>query len=208
MSEKERFASVEGVHLPKTQLGLSKMNTLVDVAEKLFAKNSFSGTSISDICAGADAAVGTFYIYFDSKTALYRYLVERYKHEIRRNLAESIKNCTTRYDREKEGIKSFVRYSVKNPNVYNIIWGSMSVDKQIFIDYYVSFAKNYTASLKTDSSELSETDLTTLAYTLMGITNFVGLRAIFENMTDAEINGMIDESVMPILSRGMFKTEQ
>lgn len=207
MSEKERFDNVEGVHMPKTQLGLSKMNTLVDVAEKLFAENSFFGTSIADICAGADTAVGTFYIYFDSKTALYRYLVERYKHEIRRNLAESISGCTTRYDKEKEGIKSFVRYSVKNPNVYDIIWGSMSVDRQLFVDYYVSFAKNYTASLKTDANELSENDLTTLAYTLMGITNFIGLRAIFENMSNTEIDKVIDESVMSILSRGMFKQE-
>ena len=43
------------------------------------------------------------------------------------------------------------------------------------------------------------------AYMLMGITNFLGLRAIFENMTDVQIDAAIDETIMPILEKGMFR---
>ena len=39
---------------------------------------------------------------------------------------------------------------------------------------------------------------------LMGITNFIGLRAIFENMSDDEIDKAIDTAVMPILEKGLF----
>ena len=126
--------TVPGVNPPKTKLGLAKMHKIVDAAEELFTKVGFYQTSISDICKKADTAVGTFYIYFNTKTDIYRYLMERYKRDIKALLAKSIKNCTTRYDREREGIKCFIKYAVMNPNIYDFIWGSLSIDKNLFME--------------------------------------------------------------------------
>ena len=197
---------VKGVHTPKTKAGFSKMLSLLEAADKLFNERGYFEVSISDICKEAHTAVGTFYIYFDSKADLYRYLLEIYKHQIKRHLAESIDGCATRAEREREGIKSFIRYAVKNPNVYNIIWGSLAVERQMFEDYYVSFAESYAQALRNDRGELATADVTNLAYMLMGITNFLGLRAIFEDMSDDQISAVIDQSIMPILETGMFRS--
>ena len=196
---------VQGVHTPKTKTGYAKMLALLQSADKLFNEKGYFSVSVSDICKEAHTAVGTFYIYFDSKTDLYRYLVEIYKRQIKAKLAQAIAGCSSRLEKEKEGIKCFVRYAVKNPNVYNIIWGSLAVEKQMFEDYYVSFADSYARALQHDHQELSKTDVTTLAYMLMGITNFVGLRSIFENMDDEQINQYIDREIIPILANGAFK---
>jgi AcrR family transcriptional regulator len=181
------------------------MNKLLDAAEELFTKNGFHGTSISDICKAAGTAVGTFYIYFETKTDVYRYLMWKYQREIKRLLAESIKLCNTRYEMEREGIKCFIKFAIQTPNVYNIIWGSLSIDQRLFNDYYSSFAESYTKALKKCSDEVEISDPTTVAYMLMGISNFVGLRAIFEDMNDDDIDRLIDETVMPVLSNGIFK---
>lgn len=196
---------VQGVHTPKTKAGFSKMLSLLEAADKLFNETGYFDVSISDICKQSHTAVGTFYIYFDGKIDIYRYLMEIYKHQIKRLLAESIEGCQTRAQREREGIKCFIRYAVKNPNVYNIIWGSLAVEKQMFEDYYVSFAESYAKALRNDKQELSSADVTSMAYMLMGITNFLGLRAIFEDMSDDQINAIIDQSIMPILESGMFR---
>ncbi len=196
---------VQGVHTPKTKAGYAKMLALLMAADKLFNQRDFFSVSVSDICKEARTAVGTFYIYFDSKTDLYRYLMEIYKRQIKRHLAEAIEGCTTRAEKEREGIKCFLRYAVKNSNVYNIIWGSLAVEKQMFEDYYVSFAESYARALRRDKEELSSADVTSLAYILMGVTNFLGLRAIFEDMSDDQINAFVDQSIMPILNNGMFK---
>ena len=195
----------KGINLPKTKLGLAKMNKLLDAAEELFTKNGFHGTSISDICKSAGTAVGTFYIYFETKTDVYRYLMWKYQKQIKTLLADSIKGCSTRFEMEREGIKCFVKFAIKTPNVYNIIWGSLSIDQNLFIDYYSSFAVSYTRALSKESNEVEITDPTTVAYMLMGISNFVGLRAIFETMNDDDIDRLIDETVMPVLSNGIFK---
>ena len=197
--------SAKGINLPKTKLGLAKMNKLLDAAEELFTNSGFHGTSISDICKKAGTAVGTFYIYFDTKTDIYRYLMWKYQKQIKDNLAQSIKHCSTRYEMEREGIKCFIKFAISTPNVYNIIWGSLSIDKNLFVDYYSSFAESYTRALQKNSDELDISDPTTVAYMLMGISNFVGLRAIFENMSDADIDRLVDETVMPVISNGIFK---
>jgi len=202
---KDSFPELKGIHPPKTKLGMTKIATLAEAAEQLFASNGFNDVSVSDICKKAHTAVGTFYIYFDSKADVYRYLIEGYKLEIREMLAKSISGCTNRRDAEREGIKCFVRYGVSNPTVYNIVWGSLAVDKQMFQEYYVSFAKSYARALEKASDEVLSEDTTTLAYMLMGITNFVGLHAIFENMDEQQINNAIDKAVMPVLENGMFR---
>lgn len=197
--------NVKGINLPKTKLGLAKMNKLIDAAEKLFTNNGFHETSISDLCKKAQTAVGTFYIYFDTKTDIYRYIMWKYKTELKHLLAESIKTCKSRYEMEREGIKCFIKFAVKNPNVYNIIWGSLSIDQSLFNDYYMSFAESYTRALKKSSDELDTDDHKTIAYILMGISNFVGIRAIFEGMNDKDIDQIVDETIMPALQNGIFK---
>ena len=197
--------NAKGINLPKTKLGLAKMNKLLDAAEELFTNNGFHGTSISDICKKADTAVGTFYIYFDSKTDVYRFLMWKYQKKLKTLLAESIKDCHNRFEQEREGIKCFIKFAMSNPNIYNIIWGSLAIDQKLFIDYYTSFAESYTRALKKNSSEVEAQDPTTVAYMLMGISNFVGLRAIFEQMNDADIDRIIDETIMPSLQGGIFK---
>ena len=130
--------------------------------------------------------------------------MEIYKRQIKKNLAQAIAGCESRAEREKAGIGCFVRYAVENPNVYNIIWGSLAVDQQMFADYYMSFAESYARALEKDAQELKSGDVTNLAYVLMGITNFLGLRAIFEKMDDAQINAMIERDIMPMLTGGIF----
>ena len=197
--------NILGVKLPKTQHGNERFRELLQAAEVVFAKKGFYETSIVDICKAAGTAVGTFYIYFEDKIAVYRYLVYDFKLRIKRTLNAAIQGCESRYDRERNGIKSFIRFAYENPQCYNIIWGSLSVDKKIFEEYYIDFARSYAAGLVRDSSELKDIDIVTTAYTLMGITNFVGLKFILEDdFTEKPLDAAVD-TVMNLLTDGIFK---
>ena len=201
----QKIIEAKGFNTPKTKVGQTKMNLLIEAAEELFTTKGFYQTSISDICKQAKTAVGTFYIYFNTKSDIYRYMMDRYEHEIKQRLSDAIKDCKTRKEKEREGIRCFIKYAVKNPNMYNIIWGSLSVDKNLFINYYVSFARSYSASLVHDGDQLTAPDPAAVAYMLMGISNFLGLRAIFEEMSDERIDAMVDESLTHMLTSGILK---
>ncbi len=53
-----------------------RKQSILSSAEKLFAEKGFFSTSIADIIQDANIARGTFYIYFDSKNAIFDELIE------------------------------------------------------------------------------------------------------------------------------------
>ncbi len=193
--------------IPKSPAGLKTFNKIVNTGKKLFAKNGFQATSINDIIAKSKIAAGTFYIHFDSKLALYLYILDLYKVSIRKASALATKGLTTRYDIERAGIKAFIMYAKKDSLAYRIIWESMFVDFDIFRHYYESFAEAYIKHLSdyVENKDLrSDINLETLAYVLMGISNFVGLQIIFKSdITDEQIDDIIDQAMM-ILDKGIF----
>jgi AcrR family transcriptional regulator len=200
------ISRIKGINKPKSRLGFERMSKICAAAETLFNKTGFYETSISDICKLAKIAVGTFYIYFQDKTAIYNYLVKNYYAVIINYIHEHVKHCKTRYEMEKEGLKAFIRFGNENPQCYKIIWGSSYIDPALFEDYYTRFAESYIAALKHFPKELTNIDLSVAAWCLMGISTFVCLEIIFthKKLTEKKLDRLADE-VMKLLTAGLLK---
>ena len=96
---------------------------------------------------------------------------------IRKNISEGIKDAQTRYDKERLGLRSFLKFAWNDPLAYRIIWESMFVDKALFKEYYQTFSKDYVRqlNLSVEHGEVkNDVDLETMSYVLMGVSNFVG----------------------------------
>lgn len=195
------------IRLPKTNTGYKSFNRIIEVSRKLFAENGFLATSTNHIISEAEIAIGTFYIYFDDKRAVYDYLLNDYSKRIRKVIQVAIKDLPTRYEKEREGLKTFIKFSLEDRLSYRIVWESMFVERQLFIDYYTNFASVYMKQLShaMDKGEVDpKIDLETLAYALMGISNFVGLQIVFKDtISDEEIDNIVN-NVMKILKNGIF----
>jgi len=200
---------IKGVNMPKSKVGYRKMCQLCDAAETLFDQKGFYNTSIADICKYAKTAIGTFYIYFQDKTAVYEYLVKNYYVVIKKHIKKSIVNCKTRYEMEREGLREFIRFGYAHPQCYKIIWGSSHIDPVLFEDYYIRFAGSYINALAQYSDELKDIDYSTTAWFLMGVANFVCLKIIIDNkkLTKKKLDDLVDQ-VMKLLSGGMFREKQ
>jgi len=194
--------------LPKRKDGQKTFEHIIETARKLFSKNGYHSTSINEIIEKAKIATGTFYLYFDDKFALYKYLLRSYRHQIRKAISESIKHAETRYEKERLGLRAFLKFAWQDPLAYRIIWESLFADKDLFREYYETFSKDYVRQLSnavTNNEVKDDIDLETLSYILMGISNFVGLQVLFrETLTDNELDHITD-NVMKVLKSGMFK---
>lgn len=193
--------------MPKTKVGQKSFKKIIKAGKYLFAKSGYHSTSINNIISKAKVAVGTFYIYFDSKLALYLYLLDEYRYNIRKSATEATLNCNTREEMERSGLKAFIMYVMKDPLAYKLIWESLFVDPKIFKDYYSSFAKAYVHHLQpfVETGEIrDDINLETISYILMGISNFVGLQIVFkEDATEETVDFVVDET-MKLLRTGMF----
>ncbi|HBG33075.1 MAG TPA: TetR/AcrR family transcriptional regulator [Acholeplasmataceae bacterium] len=193
--------------LPKRKDGQKTFEQIIDTAKKLFSKNGYQATSINEIIQKAGIATGTFYLYFDDKFALYSYVLAKYRKSIRRAISEGIAHATTRYEKERLGLRSFLKFAWQDPLAYRIIWESMFADKALFREYYETFSHDYVRQLDhavKDGEVRNDVDLETLSYILMGISNFVGLQVLFRDTLSDEDLDRITDQVMKVLTSGMF----
>ncbi|MFA6800969.1 MAG: TetR/AcrR family transcriptional regulator [Acholeplasmataceae bacterium] len=193
--------------LPKRKDGQKTFDQIIETAKKIFSKKGYLATSINEIIEKSGIATGTFYLYFDDKFALYSFILSNYHKSIRKNINDAIKNVHTRYDKERLGLKAFLKFAWDDPLAYRIIWESMFVDNKLFKEYYQSFSSNYIRQLihSVDNGEVrDDVDLETLSYKLMGISNFVGIQVMFrETLTDQNLDFIVEET-MKVLKAGMF----
>lgn len=192
------------VNYPKTKRGEATLAKIVRAAETEIGKKGYHDASINDITYRARVAPGTFYIYFNDKYSLYCYLLKQYSHAIRKTISMRVADCADYRAKEREGLLAFLELIRKNPYMYNIIWESLHINKELFVEYYEEFSKRYVANLTEGQKEgvVSDVDLTVMSYVLMGISNFIGLKYVFfEDNSDLE---RIADEVLKILDHGIF----
>lgn len=193
------------VNLPKTVRGQKTLKRITDAAELVFYEKGYNGSTIKDIASEAEVSVGTIYIYFNDKKSIYDYLLLQYSKYIRMNISKRIEGIKDRREAERLGILVFLEIVKEKKYIYNIIWESLYIDKEKFVDYYMSFAEHYKLEIEKamERGDMKEYDPEIVAWTMMGVSNFIGLRYVmFDNTENLE---EIADEVIRILDEGLFK---
>lgn len=194
------------INEPKTERGEQTLYNIIEAAEKVFYEKGYNGATIKDIAREAGVSVGTIYIYFQDKKSIYDHLLDEYGRYIRKKIAEKVSTAKDRREAEKLGLLVFLEIVKEKKYIYNIIWESLYIDKEKFVDYYKSFANRYLEQINEAVGEGSinpKLDPITTVWALMGISNFIGLRyVIFDDTDDLE---EVAEKVMIFLENNMFE---
>ena len=194
------------VNLPKTKRGEATLERICLSAERSFYTKGYHNTSIVDITNDSKIALGTFYIYFKDKFSVYKYLLFRYSHRIRKAIDTETAGLKTRYEMERVGLKTFLEFIRDNKHAYNIIWESLYIERKLFVGYYDNFASRYILGITKaqDAGEMVNLDPMIMSYILMGVANFIGLKYVmFDDDDSTDIDLLVDQ-VMKILDTGMF----
>jgi AcrR family transcriptional regulator len=200
-----RIGMEEIVNIPKTQRGQATLDKICQAAETLFYQKGYHNTSIVDITNLSGIALGTFYIYFKDKYYLYKYLLLRYSHQIRMAISTETKDLQSRKEKERVGLKTFLKFTRENKHSYNIIWESLYIDKNLFINYYDIFAERYSKGMieGQKDGEVIDADPTVISYFLMGVSNFIGLKYVMFDEENIDYDHVVDQ-VISILENGLF----
>lgn len=76
--------------MPPNSLDKSTYNRLVQAAMDLMWEKSYQAASVEDLCARANAKKGSFYHFFDSKTALAVTAIKESWNQVRENVFEPV----------------------------------------------------------------------------------------------------------------------
>ena len=192
---------------PLTERGRATKRALLDAAEEVFAEHGFDGASVAEIARRAGVAQGTFYIHFKDKRAAFLELVRMVNHEVRATGAKAIEALDERIAMERAGFAAFFEYVMQDPALYRIIRQAEFVDEGEYRQHYRSLAQPYTEGLRKamDAGQIADdVDPELLAYFLMGIGEFMGMRLVlWEHRIPPE---EVFEQLMTLIARSMQVT--
>lgn len=188
---------------PVTSRGRRTRRKILEAAEEIFGEKGYHETGVVEITQRAGVALGTFYVYFPDKKTAFIELITELSHSLRREIAKSIEGISDRIEAERAGFRAFLAFVSAHRNLYCLIRQAEFVDEEIFRWYYRRFAEGYVRGLAQgmDAGQVRSLDPECLAYCLMGIGHFIGLRwAIWGDKTLPE---EVYESMMSFIEHGL-----
>lgn len=196
---------MELVNQPFTEKGQKTLDALVEASRKNFYEKGYYKTTIKDITKDAGVSVGAFYLYFEDKLSVYKYLVTTYGKFIRNHLREQIGEVDSRWEAERKGLIAYIELVRKHPDIYNIVWESLYIDREIFFTYYDEFAESYARQLNRakDQGEMSFKNSEVVSFMLMGVHTFLGLK--YGTINDQDDVEAIADEAMDIMKNGFYR---
>lgn len=190
--------------LPKTKRGRETRDKLLLAAEKEFGERGFHEAAISGITQSAGVALGTFYVYFDSKEEIFRALVAHMGHLTRLWISERVAEAPDRLTAERRGIAAFIEFVRRHGNLYQIISEAQFVAEDAYREYYSSFADAYRQNLEQAAADkdIREGDFEVWAWALIGMSVFLGMR--FAAWDDSRSADDMADAVADLISTGML----
>lgn len=189
--------------IPKTKRGRETRDKLLEAAEIEFGERGFHDAAISGITQRAGVALGTFYVYFDSKEEVFRALVSHMGHLTRQWIHERVAKSPDRLAAERAGIKAFIEFVRRHRNLYRIVSEAQFVAEEAFREYYSVFADAYRENLERagNANEIRAGDYEVWAWALIGMNVFLGMR--FVHWEDKRSSDDTASACADLIARGM-----
>ncbi|MBB1495540.1 TetR/AcrR family transcriptional regulator [Propioniciclava sp. MC1595] len=165
---------------PRTARGRRTREKILASALKEFGKVGYHDASIVRITEGAGVAMGTFYLYFDGKLAVFNELVEDLNRRLRHRLTQAIVGAPDRLAAERAGFRAFFEFTTEVPQLYRIIRQAEFVSPEAMHLHYGRIVEGYQRALAaaSDAGEIAPLDPEVTAWALMGIGEIIGMRWI------------------------------
>ena len=171
-------APVAPSKVPKTERGRRTLRALLNAAAEEFGEKGFHDAAISQITARAGVATGSFYVYFDSKEAIFQALVRDLSGQVRDFVAPRIAQAPDQLAAETAGQLAYLQFVRQHKEIYRIIDESEFVDPAAYREHYTQTAKRIATRLEAaaERGEINHGNAEVRAWALMGMNVFLGLR--------------------------------
>jgi AcrR family transcriptional regulator len=165
---------------PLSKRGLDTRRRLLDASERVFGEFGYHDASVVKVADAAGVAAGTFYLYFDTKKAIFDELVRDLNRRVRHAMKEGSSQGSTRLESELLGFEAYFRFTAEHPTLYRIIRQAEFVSPEMLRYHYDRLSEGYIVALReaSESGEIGKLDPEVAAYALMGLGEMIGMRWI------------------------------
>jgi AcrR family transcriptional regulator len=165
---------------PKPRRSEQTRERLIDAAEEVFGTQGYHGASVVAITKHAGVGLGTFYLYFPSKIEIYRHLLRTRQDEFIRAARDAYEGATDQREVVQGAFGAFFDWIGRRPMILRLLREAEFVDPALGAELYQTPANEFRERLgrAMELGYIERTDPDVLAWSLMGMAEFVTLRWI------------------------------
>lgn len=189
---------------PLTKRGEATRRRLLEAAEQVFAEHGYHEASIVKITEHAGVALGTFYLYFDSKQTIFEALVIDLNRRVRHSMSDAMTGAANRIEAERRGFEGFFRFTAEHPALYRVVREAEFVSPATLRLHYERIVEGYRDGLTAAQRQgevAPDLDAEVVAWALMGAGELIGMRyLLWERDAAGRPPAHIDPAVLDAMS--------
>ena len=121
---------------------------LLAAAERVLADKGLHETKISDIAAAADVGVGTFYLHFPTKEALFDAVVDDTMRRFKAAIDDARRTTDDPIEEMRAANAAFCRFACDNREVFRIVFGHAAAYNEVIRRAQALFAADVEQSYR------------------------------------------------------------
>jgi AcrR family transcriptional regulator len=196
-------SSVNGAGLRAQRRREQTRQDLLSAARRVLSRHGFHQTKIIDIAGEAGVAVGTFYLYYPTKEALFLEMVEDAVHLLKADIDRLESPSADPIQRARAGCETFFRFAQENRDLFRIVFahgvtfhGVAHRAQELFVS---GVAANLAAGMRAGVFRTNRPDVVAQAFTGM-LLQVVSWWIEQENIPVSEVT----ESLLKFAFRGLL----
>lgn len=126
----------------------AKRSRLIAAARKVFADKGFHATTIGDITEAADVGFGTFYLYFPSKEAIFRAVVEEGFARLQEEIGAARAAVGDFEGQIRSATRAYMRFACNNRDLFRSMFDAGPISLETIYKLQQSFIERITVGLQ------------------------------------------------------------
>ncbi len=170
-------------------------------AAQVVGKHGYGDASINRITEAAGIAQGTFYLYFESRQALFDELLPHVGQDMLVFIRSQVKGAANVLDMEERGFRAFFKYLQDHPGFFRILNEAEIAAPVAYLAHFKLITQHYVDALSrgVQAGEIvnyREQELETLAYMFMAARSYLYLRYVKDAEAESGAGVTLPESVV------------
>ncbi len=115
---------------------------ILAAARKVLAEKGYHNAKIIDIAAAADVGVGTFYLHYQTKDAVFLELIDETARLLKEEIEHARSTMESAVEKLREANRAFFRFAQENRDLLKIVFGHGTTFNELLRQVYVMFVED------------------------------------------------------------------
>ena len=196
--------------LTREELAPEARDAIFRAAMQVVGENGYANTSIERVTKTAGIAQGTFYLYFESRQALFDQLLPYLGAQLLEFIRNKVRGSGDIYAKEERGFRAFFGYMKVNPGFFRLLTEAPGAAPQAHARHFEQVTTPYVNALGRamnagDIKGFAYAELEAVAYMLMSAREYLYMRYIEGRQDDDEAFEKVVHTYMKFVKNGLSR---